>query len=109
MKTLCLLSLGAALALGGCSQTSKTETAATSEVVTLRSETVEVACGSCVYGMDGVNGCKLAVKIDNGDPMLATGSDVDLHAHNLCKAPTKAVVTGEVEGDTLVMTSVEIK
>ena len=109
MKTLCLLSLGAALALGGCSQTSKTETAATAEVVTLRSETVEVACGSCIYGMDGVKGCKLAVKIGNGDPILATGGDVDLHKHNLCSSPGEAIVTGEVEGDTLVVTSVEIK
>ena len=60
MKTLCLVSLGTVLtlgvALGGCSQTPKTETAATSEVVTLRSETVEVACGMCVYGMEGVQG-----------------------------------------------------
>ncbi len=121
MKTLCHESLGTVLtlgvvlgvalgvALGGCSQTLKTETAATSEVVTLRSETVEVACGSCVYGMDGVVGCKLAVRINNGDPMLVTGSDLDLHEHNLCSAATDAVVTGEVEGDTLVVTAVEIK
>ncbi|MEE8459079.1 MAG: DUF6370 family protein [Phycisphaerales bacterium] len=109
MKTLCFLSLGAVLALGGCSQTPTTETAATTEVVSLRSETVEVACGSCVYGMDGVKGCKLAVKINNGDPILATGSDLDLHKHNLCSSPSQAVVTGEVEGDTLVVTSVEIK
>ncbi len=109
MKTLCLVSLGAALALGGCSQTSKTETAVTAEVVTLRSETVEVACGSCVYGMAGVTSCKLAVKINDGDPMLVTGSDLDLHEHHLCTTAAEAVVTGEVEGDTLVVTAVEIK
>ena len=109
MKTLCLVSLGAALALGGCSQTAKTETAATAEVVTLRSETVEVACGSCVYGMDGVVGCKLAAKVNSGDPMLVTGSDLDLHEHKLCSVATDAVVTGEVDGDTLVVTAVEIK
>ncbi len=109
MKALCLVSLGAALALGGCSQTPMTETAATAEVVTLRSETVEVACGSCVYGMDGVVGCKLAAKINNGDPILVTGSDLDLHEHNLCSTASNAVVTGEVDGDTLVVTAVEIK
>ena len=109
MKTLCLLSLGAALALGGCSQTAKTETAATSEVVTLRSETVEIACGSCVYGMDGVKGCKLAAKIDNGDPILVTGHDLDLHEHKLCTTASNAVVSGEVEGDTLVASSVVIQ
>ncbi len=109
MKALCLVSLGAALALGGCSQTPMTETAATAEVVTLRSETVEVACGSCVYGMDGVVGCKLAAKINNGDPILVTGSDLDLHEHNLCSTATDAVVSGEVDGDTLIASSVEIK
>ena len=109
MKTLCFLSLGAALALGGCSQTPTTETAATTEVVTLRSETVEVACGSCIYGMAGVTSCRLAVKINNGDPMLVTGSDLDLHEHHLCSTATEAVVTGEVKGDTLVVTAVEIK
>lgn len=113
MKTLCLVSLGTVLtlgvALGGCSQTPKTETAATSEVVTLRSETVEVACGMCVYGMEGVQGCQLAAKIDNGDPILVTGSDLDLHEHKLCSVASDAVVTGEVEGDTLVVTAVEIK
>ncbi len=113
MKTLCLVSIGTVLtlgvALGGCSQTPKTETAATSEVVTLRSETVEVACGMCVYGMTGVQGCQLAAKIGNGDPILVTGSDLDLHEHELCSAASDAVVTGEVEGDTLVVTAVEIK
>jgi len=109
MKTLCLLSLGAALALGGCSQTPTTGTAATAEVVTLRSETVEVACGHCIYGMDGVTSCKLAVKIDDGDPILVTGSDVDLTAHNLCSTAGHAVVTGEIEDNTLVVTAVEIK
>ncbi len=109
MKTLCLVSLGAALALGGCSQTPKTETAATAEVVTLRSETVEIACGHCIYGMAGAKGCTLAAKINNGDPILVTGSDLDLTEHNLCSAATDAVVTGEVEGDTLVVTAVEIK
>ena len=108
MKTLCLVSLGAALALGGCSQTAKTETAATAEVVTLRSETVEIACGSCVYGMDGVQGCKLAAKI-NGDPILVTGADLDLHEHHLCSTASDAVVSGEVDGDVLVASSVVIK
>ncbi len=118
MKTLSMVSLGTVLtlgmahgmALGGCSQTPKTETAATSEVVTLRSETVEVACGHCVYDMAGVNSCQLAAKIDNGDPMLVTGSDLDMHEHpNLCSTVSDAVVTGEVEGDILVVTAVEIK
>jgi hypothetical protein len=108
MKTLWLVPLGAALTLGGCSQTSKTETAAPAQVTTLRSETVEIGCGSCVYSMSGVKGCKLAAKIDD-TPILVTGSDLDLHEHNLCKTTAEAVVTGEVEGDTLVVTSIEVK
>ena len=86
-----------------------TEAPATAEVVTLRSETVEVACGSCVYGMADVKGCKLACKINDGPPMLVTGSDLDLHAHKLCTVASSAVVSGEVEGDTLVVTAVEVK
>ena len=109
MKTLWLVPLGAVLTLGACSQTSKTETPTTAQVVSLRSETVEVACATCVYGMEGVQGCKLACKIDGGSPMLVTGSDVDLHAHNLCSTATNAVVSGEVEGDTLVATAVEVQ
>ncbi len=70
--------------------------------------TVEIGCAMCVYGMPGVQGCKLAASID-GQPTLVTGVDVDLHAHKLCSAPREAVVTGTMEGDDLVASTIDFQ
>ena len=110
MRTLWLLPIGAAIALGACSQTEKTAQdpgTAPSGVVTLRSETVEVGCAMCVYGMSGVKGCKLAAVVDD-KTILVTGADLDLHAHNLCSTSSDAVVTGTIDGDTMVVTTIEL-
>ena len=68
--------------------------------------TVEVGCAMCIYGMPGVLGCKLAASID-GEQMLVTGVDVDLHAHELCSVAKEAVVTGTMEGDGLVASTID--
>ena len=110
MKILWLVPIGAAIALGACSQTEKTAedpVSAPSGVVTLRSETVEVGCATCVYGMSGVKGCKLAAVVDD-KTILVTGADLDLHAHNLCSTSSDAVVTGTIDGDTMVVTTIEL-
>ncbi len=70
--------------------------------------TVEVGCAMCIYGMPGVQGCKLAASID-GEPMLMTGVVVDLHAHELCSVPKEAVVTGTMEGDGLVASTIDFQ
>ncbi len=110
MRTLWLLPIGAALALGACGQSEKTTQAPDNQpsgVVTLRTETVEVGCASCVYGMPGVQGCKLAAVVNN-NTILVTGTDLDLHDHDLCSVSKDAVVSGTVDGDTMVVTSIEL-
>ena len=109
MRTLWLLPLGAVLALGACSKTSKTaEDSTPSGIVTLRSETVEVGCGMCVYGAPDVKSCQLYAEV-NGKIIPVSGADVDLHDHDLCSVSKNAVVSGRVDGDTLVVTSIELE
>lgn len=111
MKTLWSIPIGAALALGACAQNTETaqDTGATpTTLVSLSSETVEVGCGKCVYDIAGVTSCVLAAKI--GDrAVLVTGADVDLHDHGLCEDTGTAVVSGRLEGDTFVATTVDIQ
>ena len=70
-------------------------------------QTVPVACGSCIYGMEGVEGCETAVKID-GKSYLVTGENIDAHNVGLCSSEKKALVTGQVEGDKFVATSIKL-
>ena len=117
MKTLRIISIGTILGLGlalsGCAQNTDTETAqdpvaAPAALVSLNSKTIEVGCAMCVYDIDGVTSCKLAAKIDD-NPMLVSGAEVDLHEHGLCEAAGMAVVSGRVDGDMLVATTVEMQ
>ncbi len=70
--------------------------------------TVEAGCATCIFNMEGVKGCKLAVKID-GKPYLVSGADVDAHGAGLCNSAKEAKVVGEIEGDKFVATSVELQ
>ena len=70
--------------------------------------TVEAGCASCIFNMEGVRGCKLAVRID-GKPYLVTGADVDAHGAGLCSSAKKAKVVGKIEGDKFVATSFELQ
>ena len=58
--------------------------------------------------MEGVTGCKLAVKID-GKAHLVSGADVDAHGAGLCRAAKEAKVVGEIEGGKFVATSFELQ
>ncbi len=69
---------------------------------------VEAGCASCIFNMEGVRGCKLAVKID-GKPYLVTGADVDAHGAGLCSSAKQAKVVGQVEDDKFVATSFELQ
>ena len=69
---------------------------------------VEAGCASCIFYMEGVRGCKLAVRID-GKPYLVTGADVDAHGAGLCSSAKKAKVVGKIEGDKFVATSFELQ
>jgi len=69
---------------------------------------VEAGCATCIFNMEGVTGCKLAVKID-GKAHLVSGADVDAHGAGLCRAAKEAKVVGEIEGGKFVATSFELQ
>ena len=75
-----------------------------SATVRLVARTVEAGCGKCTYGMSGVSGCKLAVKID-GKSYLVKGAKVNAHNAGLCSSTKNAEITGSIEGDKFVATS----
>ncbi len=75
----------------------------------VESRIVEAGCATCIFDMPGVDGCPLAVKIDD-EFYLVVGSDIDAHgdAHapsGLCMTARKAKTTGRIEGDKFVATS----
>ncbi len=70
-----------------------------SKTTKIEKKQVEVACGECMFKMDG-KGCDLAVKID-GKPYFVDGRKIDdfgdAHADDgFCNAIRKATVTGEI-------------
>ena len=73
--------------------------AAAPGVITVSSREVEVGCGMCIYGIKGVTGCSLAVKID-GKPYMVKGSSVNAHNAGLCGGTKLAKCEGRIEGDT---------
>lgn len=70
--------------------------------------TVEVACASCVYKMDGVSGCHLATMVD-GKPMLVTGVPTPGHDSGLCEGAKQASMAGQVVDGQYVATSFALK
>ena len=88
----------------GCKPTQRAEDAR--RPVASATQEVEAGCATCVFDMEDVVGCKLAVKID-GTAYLVTGSEIDDHgdAHapdGLCQVARAAVVLGGIEGDRFV-------
>ncbi|MCZ6817169.1 MAG: DUF6370 family protein, partial [Planctomycetota bacterium] len=69
--------------------------------------TLEAGCGSCIFNMPAVRGCKLAVKID-GKPYLVTGASVNAHQAGLCGAAKQAKCSGEVKDDMFVATKFQL-
>jgi len=67
-------------------------------VSAITDQTVEAGCASCMYKMEGVEGCILAVKL--GDtPHLVKGVDFDTHSSGLCKATSQAKIAGNLKED----------
>lgn len=77
---------------------------ATNKMITNRE--TDVGCGNCVYHMKGVEGCPLAVTLD-GKTYLVEGATWP--NHDYCDARQQAVVTGKLEGDKFIATSVTAK
>jgi len=75
-------------------------------------ETLTVACGRCVFGMD-VKGCPWAAKVDGGYYLVqgATPPEDEHDAHasdGMCNAPRKAVVRGRLENGVLTATEMRL-
>ncbi len=99
---------GVFLAPLGCKTSPERSEAQAATAKTLAIRTAEAGCASCIYEMEGVAGCQLAVKID-GKPYLVTGADVNAHRAGLCASAKKAKIAGKIEGDKFVATSFELQ
>ncbi len=102
------------LGLLGCrSPATRSEAQRASVRATPEKRIVDAGCATCIFNMNGVTGCKLAVKI-GGMPYLVTGSKIDDHgnAHGssgLCLTARNALVTGEIEGDRFAAKGFELQ
>ena len=97
------------LGLVGCtSSTDVSDPQGTGVVQTSATQTVDAGCASCIFNMEGIEECQLAVKIDE-KTYLVSGADVDAHESGLCDSVKKAVVAGNVEGDKFVATSFQLQ
>lgn len=75
-------------------------------------QNIEAGCAMCIYEMEGIEKCTLAVKIED-TPYLVEGVEIhelgDAHAEDgLCMTARQATVEGELEGDTFVATKLEL-
>ncbi len=104
------LAIAATMFISGCK--SAEYTASGRDVASSSLQTVEAGCATCVFDMQGVSGCKLAVRV-GGNAYLVSGSDIDDHgdahaADGMCLAARTAIVEGEVVGDRFVAKSFEV-
>lgn len=79
---------------------------ASSAALNITNKAVELGCGNCVYHISGVKTCELAAKID-GKTYMVKGQH-GLNPHNFCDEGKPATVTGTLQGDTLVVTTVKL-
>jgi len=78
-------------------------------LTSLEDQTVGVACGVCIYSMEG-EGCPIAADV-NGEKFMVTfadGLEFDTHGKGLCSADGKAKVSGAVKDGKLELTSLEL-
>lgn len=84
-------------------------TAAISEIAPLTDATVEVGCAKCVYKMEGVESCALAVKVGD-ETMLVEGEGLQSTEElGVCEAAKSAVVSGKVEEGKFIASKVEVQ
>jgi len=106
------LAVSAVFSLSGCGNDSAAES--NDDLVGSRAQAMEVefGCATCIYGMEGVTGCVLAVGIE-GEYHLVDGVDIDdlgdAHAADgLCLVERQGTITGAIEGDRFVATSASL-
>ena len=68
---------------------------------------MKAGCGKCIYKMEGVQGCELAVDF-GGHPHLVSGSDFDIMGVGGCAEEKELIVSGELKGETFEATSVAL-
>ena len=78
-----------------------------------KTQTVEIACGQCQFGMTSQNGCDLAIKI-NDKAYFVDGLGIDdfgdAHAEGtgFCEVIRTAKVSGEVVDSRFIASSIDI-
>lgn len=70
------------------------------------SKDIEIACGTCIYGMEG-DGCPIAATVGE-ESYFITGVDFETHGLGLCKAAAQGKVTGKVYEKGIVATKIEL-
>jgi len=80
--------------------------------IKLEDRVVEVACGRCVYEMEGVEeGCPWAATVDGRHYLIEGNVPHDHNSHEasgICNMPRLARVRGEIRGETLYVSRVEL-
>ena len=118
MKTTLTLLIALTISLGtlGCKKETPSEITPSSETTTTEATvvadgaftgTVEVACGSCIYGIKDAAGCPMAAKV-NGTELLVENTGISAMKTGLCSASQQATVTGDIKDGKLMATSFEL-
>jgi hypothetical protein len=71
------------------------------------SETVKAGCGKCMFNIDGVTSCKLAVAVEGG-PKLVTGKTLELSHDEMCTKMVDVIIDGKIESDSFAATSIAL-
>lgn len=86
--------------------------ACSNSAITLNNQVVPVACGRCIYHMQGVPGCQWAAEVQGKHYLVQSGKlpkDHAMHAPDgMCNMARQATITGTVRGDRLVATQFEL-
>ena len=84
-----------------------TETSATIDSSVAVTQEFEAGCGSCIYHLDGAQGCPLAIVVE-GTPMLVTGTEFNAMSAGLCLKKAQVRIAGSSDGNSFTATSVEL-
>jgi len=109
-----LPALSCLLVLGACSVEVSTESNAAEPTpvaapeMPATSQVMQAGCYGCVFGMEGAEGCQLAVQID-GKPVLVEGVSVSMHPLGLCQEVKEVEIAGEMQGDVFAASAFSVR
>ncbi|MBW2274964.1 MAG: hypothetical protein JRG96_16980 [Deltaproteobacteria bacterium] len=78
---------------------------------TFHGDILDVACGSCVFEMEGVQGCPWAAEIEGRHYLIRGPIPEDHSSHapdGICNMTRQAVIEGELRGGELLATRMEL-